>query len=108
MSEEAHGRGEAAPWKNGTIIVNRPHSGIPANFAQGRGAAGYALAVAGVAVVIAGLAPFRERVNTTTVALALRLVVLFSATLRGSGPALAASVVGVLGFNYFFLPPSGT
>ena len=61
-----------------------------------------------MAIVNALLAPFRLAINSTTVALALLLVVLFSASLWGSGPALVASVVAVFAFNFFFLPPFGT
>jgi K+-sensing histidine kinase KdpD len=68
----------------------------------------YALSVAGVAFVTTALAPFQASINSTTVALALLLAVLFAAALWGSGPALLASVVGVLCFNYFFLPPVHT
>lgn len=50
----------------------------------------------------------REDVKQTTVALALLLVVLFIATFFGSRAALVASVLGMLSFNYFFLPPYGT
>jgi K+-sensing histidine kinase KdpD len=65
----------------------------------------YLPAVFGVAVVTAVLAPFNLRLNSTTVALALLLVVLFTATFRGSGPALLASVLSMLCFNFFFFPP---
>lgn len=51
------------------------------------------------------LFPFAERVNPTTVALVLLLVILFIATLLGSRQALAASILAVLSFNFFFLPP---
>jgi len=67
--------------------------------------AGYAAAVAGVAVVTATCAPFHETLNNTTVALAYLLVVLLVATVWGSWPALLASLAGVLCFNFFFLPP---
>ena len=50
-------------------------------------------------------APFHETLNDTTVALAYLLVVLLVATAWGSWPALMASAVGVLCFNFFFLPP---
>src|SRR5205085_1242756 len=68
----------------------------------------YIWSVTGIAVVTAALAPFHERINSTTVALALLLVVLFVATLWGSRPALLASVLGMLCFNFFFLPPVHT
>jgi K+-sensing histidine kinase KdpD len=66
---------------------------------------GYLVSLLGVAVVTALLVPFREQINSTTTALAYLLAVLFVALFWGSGPALVASVVGVLCFNFFFLPP---
>ena len=47
-------------------------------------------------------------VNATTVALSFLLVVLFTAAGQGIGPALLASIGGMLCFNFFFLPPVGT
>ena len=75
-----------------------------ANILQRRGA-GYWAAILGVAVVTAIFAPFQATLNTTTVALAYLLVVLFVATGWGSRPATVASVLGMLCFNFFFLPP---
>jgi two-component system sensor histidine kinase KdpD len=46
--------------------------------------------------------------NATTVALALLLNVLFIATRWGSLPALLASILAMLCFNFFFLPPFAT
>ena len=68
----------------------------------------YALAVAGIIVVTVSLKLFDGNINATTVALALLVVVLFVATAFGSGPAVVASLVGGVCFNYFFLPPVGT
>ena len=70
--------------------------------------AAYALAVAGIIVVTVSLKLFDGNINATTVALALLVVVLFVATAFGSGPAVVASLVGGICFNYFFLPPVGT
>src|SRR6267142_1385508 len=47
-------------------------------------------------------------VNAATVSLTLLLNVLFIATRWGSLPALVASVLAMLCFNFFFLPPFGT
>lgn len=58
-----------------------------------------------IAAVTVLIVPFREQINSTTPALAYLLVVLFVALFWGRGPALVASVVGVLCFNFFFLPP---
>lgn len=66
---------------------------------------GYLAALVGTAAVTAALVPFRGQINSTTTALAYLLAVLFVALFWGSGPALVASVVGVLCFNFFFLPP---
>ena len=52
--------------------------------------------------------PFRAHINATTVAVALLLAVLFVAIAFGSKPALVASVLAMLGFNFFFLPPYHT
>ena len=66
----------------------------------------YALLV--VAAVICSLLPFRGQINSTTIALGLLLVILFVAMIWGSGPALFASVLAMLAFNFFFLPPFHT
>jgi K+-sensing histidine kinase KdpD len=66
---------------------------------------GYRIAVGGIVLVTAVLAPFHSDINSTTVALLLLLVVLFVAAVFGSRPALLSSILGVLCFNFFFLPP---
>lgn len=62
-------------------------------------------AIVFVSVLVLVLAPLQKFVNTTTVGFALLLGVLFTAIHMGSKPALAASVVAMLGYNFFFLPP---
>ena len=69
---------------------------------------GYASSLLGTAALTALLIPFREHVNSTTVALAFLLVVLFVAILWGRRPALFASLLGAVCFNFFFLPPVHT
>lgn len=68
----------------------------------------YSVAVAAILLAMAFLLLLREKVNTTTVALAFLLVVLFVAAFIGRNPALLASVIAVLCFNYYFLHPVGT
>lgn len=68
---------------------------------------GYFVAVLGTAAVTGVLKLFGEHVNSTTVALGLLLVVLFVATGWGSRPAVLASLLGVVCFNFFYLPPVG-
>ena len=63
------------------------------------------------AVVLAStflLGTLGDHINSTTVALTLLLCVLFTATFFGRNPALFASFVAMLCFNYFFLPPIRT
>lgn len=69
---------------------------------------GYCGSLSGAGAVTAFLIPFRGHINSTTVALAFLLVVLFAAILWGSRPALLASVLGVVCFNFFFIPPIHT
>lgn len=63
------------------------------------------LAVVGIAVVTVALLPFRDYLKSAEIALTLLLVVLLSASAFGSRAGLAASLAGVLSFNFFFLPP---
>jgi two-component system sensor histidine kinase KdpD len=69
---------------------------------------GYVTAGLSVVLTTAALKLLGSHINATTVALALLLNVLFIATRWGSLPALFASVVAMLSFNFFFLPPFGT
>ena len=66
---------------------------------------GYLAAIGGIALAIGLSALFDVHGNPITAALGLLLIVLVVATLFGSGPALLASLLGVLSFNFFFLPP---
>src|SRR6185369_4485118 len=69
---------------------------------------GYAASLISIAVVTAVLKLFGEHINATTVALAFLLIILFAATAWGSRPAIVASIVGIVSFNFFFLPPFRT
>ncbi len=69
------------------------------------------LRIAGALAFIAAVTLLYSRVvsvNSTTVALSYLLVVLGIATVWGLFEAVAASILGVIFFNYFFLPPVGT
>ena len=65
---------------------------------------------ASVLIIGAILALYRTLlpVNNTTVALTLLLAILGMSAGWGLGEATVASVVAVVGFNYWFLPPVGT
>ncbi|MGB7200864.1 MAG: DUF4118 domain-containing protein [Pyrinomonadaceae bacterium] len=68
----------------------------------------FAVSVTAVLLTTVGLATLAEHVNLITVSLTLLLIVLASATFFGRNPALLASFVAMLCFNYFFLPPLHT
>jgi len=70
--------------------------------------AGYAVAALSVLALTLLLKIVGTHVNAATVSLALLLNVLFIATRWGSLPALFASILAMLCFNFFFLPPLGT
>src|SRR5205807_2918457 len=70
--------------------------------------ASYFLAALGIASITVLLLPLRGIINATTIGFAFLLVVVFVAILRGSTPALLASILGMLCFNFFFLPPFHT
>jgi len=67
----------------------------------------YAASVLAVATVLALYRTVLE-VNHTTVALTLLLVILGVSAQWGLAEATLASLVAVLGFNFYFLPPVGT
>jgi two-component system sensor histidine kinase KdpD len=69
--------------------------------------AGYTVAVLGTVAMTGVLKLFGEHVNSTTVALGLLVVVLFVATGWGSRPAVLSSLLGLVCFNFFYLPPVG-
>ena len=69
---------------------------------------GYVVAVLSVGALTVFLKIIGAHINAATVSLALLLNVLFIATRWGSLPALLASIVAMLCFNFFFLPPFGT
>lgn len=68
---------------------------------------GYLIALSGVVLVVVTYKLIITNVNNTTIALTLLLVVQISASIGGFGPSLVASIIGMLGFNFFFLPPIG-
>lgn len=68
----------------------------------------YFLATFGIAFLTALLLTLRGHINSTTVGFAYLLAVVFVAILWGSKPALLASVLAMLCFNFFFLPPFHT
>jgi two-component system, OmpR family, sensor histidine kinase KdpD len=80
---------------------------VPRRLAVGgpRGALGYAVAVAGTALITAPLLAYREDVSKTTVVLAYLLVVTAAAAAGGLGPGITAAALGFLAFDLLFLQP---
>jgi K+-sensing histidine kinase KdpD len=66
------------------------------------------MALAAIGVATGVIKFLGERINSTTVALAYLLIVLFLATAWGSRPAILGSVLAMLCFKFFFRPPIGT
>ncbi|HXE64931.1 MAG TPA: ATP-binding protein [Bryobacteraceae bacterium] len=85
--------------------MNQKPAGRPA------GAAAMALRVAAVCAGIAAatfLLRYVVPANAATAGFAFLVIVLFAATRWGLTEAIAGSVVAVMCFNFFFLPPLGT
>jgi K+-sensing histidine kinase KdpD len=69
---------------------------------------GFLIGCIGTAAVVFILLPFRPQLNSTPVALALILVVLFTSARFGQVSGVATSIVAMFSLNFFFLPPVGT
>jgi PAS domain S-box-containing protein len=67
--------------------------------------AGYLVAILGIAGVTVICVPLYAHLDTTFVAMAFLLMVLFVATIWGSWPGRVAAVLGMLSLDFFFLPP---
>ena len=65
----------------------------------------YALSAGIIALATLMLARLSTDFQVTNIALLYLLVVLLIATTIGRGPAILASVLAFLGFNYFFVEP---
>jgi two-component system sensor histidine kinase KdpD len=70
--------------------------------------AGYAIAVMGTAALVAALLPFRSDITPLSKGFGFLIVVVVAAATGGLGPGIAASILGFLSFNFFFIPPYNT
>ena len=68
----------------------------------------YLWAAAAVAAAVFLLVVLQPHTNDTSAALVLVMVVMMAAVQWGSGPALLGSIIALLCFNYYFIPPVGT
>jgi two-component system, OmpR family, sensor histidine kinase KdpD len=73
-----------------------------------RRVAGYLVATLGTFALAAVLVPFRDTLTPLSVGFGFLVVVVLAASLGGLGSGVAASVLGFLTFNFFFLPPYDT
>ncbi len=65
----------------------------------------YAIATSALAILVSLLHAIRSRLNQTSIALALVLLVILVAVRAGRGPALYVSILAGLSFNFFFIGP---
>jgi two-component system, OmpR family, sensor histidine kinase KdpD len=70
--------------------------------------AGYIMAVLGTGLLVVAFAPSRTDLEPLTEGFAFLLLVVATVAVGGLGPGIAASVLGFVAFNYFFLPPYHT
>ena len=68
----------------------------------------YALAVGGTLAIVLAAPTVREEVDPVATGFGFLVLVVACVGLGGLGPGIAASVLGFLSFNYFFLPPYET
>ena len=73
-----------------------------------RTVAGYALAVAGTAALVAVFIQIRDDVDPVTKGFGFLVLVVAVVAVGGLGPGIAAAVLCFGVFNYFFLPPYDT
>src|SRR5215469_2060972 len=66
---------------------------------------GYLAAVLGVLVASIFIGLIDQRVHVENISLVYLLVVLWLATSYGRGPAIAASILAFLAYDFFFIPP---
>ena len=66
------------------------------------------MAVLGTAGLVAVLMPFRDHVTPLSTGFGFVVPVVVAAATGGLGPGIAASALGFLTFNFFFLPPYNT
>jgi two-component system sensor histidine kinase KdpD len=75
---------------------------------SGRRVVGYLLATVGTAAIVALLLPIRDDLTPLSAGFAFLALVVLTVAVGGLGPGIAASVLGFLAFNFFFIPPFGT
>lgn len=69
---------------------------------------GYGAAVFGVALTSLCIWPLKTSTHVENLSLAYLLIVLWLAVRFGRGPAILASLLAFLSYDFFFVPPTGT
>ncbi len=95
------------PARSGAVRRYRGAVETAARLARAR-PAGYAVALAGVAVVTWLIWLVSGHVNVLSMAVCFQLLVLVVSGAYGLGPGLATGLVSALAFNWFFVPPVHT
>lgn len=75
---------------------------------RGRRIAGYVMATAGTALLVAVLLPFRDDIDPSSVGWAFLALVVLTTVVGGLGPGILASLAAFAASNYFFVPPYDT
>lgn len=70
--------------------------------------AGYAVATAGTAGIIALLLPIRDDITPLSNGFVFLALVVVTVAIGGLGPGIVSSFTSFLSFNYFFIPPYDT
>lgn len=73
-----------------------------------RQTAAHAVAVGGTLALVLAFLPFRDEIDPLAKGFGFLVVVVAAAGIGGIGPGVAASIVGFVVFNFFFLPPYDT
>lgn len=102
-TEPGTGRGASRPTRGASFVGLLREGALPR-----RRAAGYAVAVIGTVGLVLVLLPFRRHVTPLGTGFGFIVPVVVAAATGGLGPGIAASVLGFLVFNFFFLPPYNT
>jgi two-component system sensor histidine kinase KdpD len=93
--------------RQSTPVRERPRSPLRQVPARNQ-VLGYVVAVAGTVALTAMLIPFRPDLTPLSKGFGFLCVVTAAAAIGGLGPGIAASILGFVLFNFYFLPPYGT
>jgi two-component system, OmpR family, sensor histidine kinase KdpD len=73
-----------------------------------RHSTGYIVAIGGALALTAIALPFRDQITPLSKGFGYLVIVVVAAAIGGLGPGIVASILGFMGFNFFFIPPYQT